>query len=338
MSDIPNTPFKTKSFWKRPEGKTGLVFLIGLIFAVGYGFVLALPFLLSLVANTLSLILMLAAIGALLYVVLDPKMRSLVGYMYKSIMRFITGIFIRIDPIGILKSYIEDLKDNLKKMNRQIVALKGQMRKLKTLIEDNKRNIEANIKIASEAKKQDNKNVMILKSRKAGRLQKSNMKLDELYHRMEVLYRVITKMYNNSEFMLEDIEDQVQLKEQEYKVIKTSHSAMRSAMDIIRGNGSKKEMYDRALEAMSDDVSNRIGEMERFMEMSDNFMDSIDLQNGVFEQEGLDLLEKWEKEGVSLILGKEKDLLINDPAEVDLDAPIEKSGAKDSYGELFNFD
>ena len=52
-------------------------------------------------------------------------MRNLVWYMYKSVMRWITGIFVQIDPIGILKSYIDDLRSNLGKMNSQIAALKG---------------------------------------------------------------------------------------------------------------------------------------------------------------------------------------------------------------------
>ena len=65
-------------------------------------------------------------------------------------------------------------------------------------------------------------------------------------------------------------------------------------------------MFDEALEAVADDVSQKVGEMERFMEVSSSFMDSIDLQNGVFEQEGLEMLEKWEKESFSKLLGEEK--------------------------------
>ena len=99
-------------------------------------------------------------------------------------------------------------------------------------------------------------------------------------------------------------------------------------------------MFDRALEAIADDVSMKIGEMERFMEMSNSFMDSIDLQNGIFEEEGLELLDKWEKEGVSLILGNQKDLLVNDSHSVDLDAPILKQNRNNQdnqYSDLFNF-
>lgn len=53
---------------------------------------------------------------------------------------------------------------------------------------------------------------------------------------------------------------------------------MKSAMNIIAGNSDKRAMFDQAMESIADDVAMKVGEMERFMEMSSNFMDSIDLQ------------------------------------------------------------
>jgi len=38
------------------------------------------------------------------------------------------------------------------------------------------------------------------------------------------------------------------------------------------------------------------------MELSANFMESVDLQNGIFEEEGLRMLERWEKESTLLLL------------------------------------
>lgn len=46
-------------------------------------------------------------------------------------------------------------------------------------------------------------------------------------------------------------------------------------MSVIKGDPDKKAMFDAALEAIADDVSNKVGEMERFMELSRNFMQSI---------------------------------------------------------------
>jgi phage shock protein A len=324
MTDMQ--PMKPKNFWERPEGITGGLFMAALLLGGGYLLYQALPTLITLASNTLYLAGLLAALAAVIYMVLDPKMRNLVWYVYKSIMRSITGFFVQIDPIGILKSYIEDLKDNLGKMNSQISNLKGQMYKLGEMIKQNQRNIQNNLNLAGKAKETGREALMVLQARKAGRLQDSNVKLEDLYKRMEVLYRVLTKMYENSEIMLEDLSDQVVVKEQEYKAIKASHSAMRSAMNILSGNSDKKYMYDMALEAMAEDVGQKVGEMERFMDMSKNFMDGIDLQNGVFEEEGLAMLDKWEKEGVSFLLGGDKNKIVakaNNAAEtLDLNAPM----------------
>lgn len=336
--------FKPKSFWAKPEGTTGMIFGVGILGGlafVGYQFI---DQLILLSQNMVYLGGMIMALAAIIYMILDPRMRNLVWYGYKSIMRFITGMFVQIDPIGILKSYIEDLKDNLRKMNSQIGILRGQMHKLKEVIKNNQRQIQSNLNLANRAKSQDKQNIMILKSRKAGRLKESNVKLEDLYRKMEILYRVLTKMYENSEILLEDVKDQVMVKEQERKAIRASHSAMKSAMSIISGNGDKREMFDMALEAIAEDVSQKVGEMERFMDMSTNFMDSVDLQNGVFEEEGLKMLEMWEKEGTSLLLGDEKENLLeqanDESTELDLNAPVSKPipAHKNQYDNFFDFE
>jgi phage shock protein A len=334
--------FKPKTFWRRPEGVTGGIFAAGAVLGIGYLLYVALPTLVALTSNILALTGMLLVLGAIIYMVLDPKMRNLVWYMYKSVMRWVTGIFVQIDPIGILKSYVEDLKDNLRKMNRQISQLRGQMHKMREIIHNNKKSIEDNLNLASKAKAKDKKAQMILKTRKAGRLKESNMRLEDLYKKMEVLYRVLSKMYENSEILMEDVKDQVEVKEQERKAILASHSAMKSAMNIISGNADKKLMFDMALEAIADDVSQKVGEMERFMDVSSSFMESVDLQNGVFEEEGMKMLEKWEKEGVSLLLGEEKETLIlkgNSDEVLDLKQPVKKpvreAGHSNQYDSFF---
>lgn len=322
---------QVKSFWKRPEGVTGAILGAALIGGAVY---LLAPIFAGIVSGAvvgMKAVAALAGLAALIYVVIDPKMRNLVWYSYKSVMRWITGMFVQIDPIGVLKSYLEDLRDNLRKMNKQVGILRGQMHKLQETINQNKKEISSNLALANKAKQHEKQNIMVLKARKAGRLKESNLKLEDLYKKMEVLYRVLVKMYENSEIMLEDLKDQVSVKETERKAIRASHSAMQSAMSIISGNGDKREMFDMALEAIADDVSQKIGEMERFMDLSTNFMDSVDLQNGIFEEEGMSLLEKWEKEGTSLLLGDEKETLLldanNNTSMLDLDAPIKKPSA-----------
>ncbi len=334
MANFPNTEFKPKSFWQKPEGTTGALFLAAIIGGMGFLLFKYSAQILAMLSNTIGIVAMLAILGLIIYMVLDPKWRTLVSYMYKSVMRWVTGIFVTIDPIGILKNYISDLQDNLEKMGTQIGNLKGQMRKLVTMVEENNKEINNSMLIAKKAKEQNNESAMLLASRKAARLQESNEKYTALHNKMSILYRVLTKMYSNSEILIEDTTDQVKVKEQERKAIRASHSAMRSAMSIIKGDADKRAMFDQAMEVIADDVANKVGEMERFMEMSSNFMNSIDLQNGVFEEQGLKMLEDYEKNSTLLLLGgKEK---LNDDI-LELKQPdIQTRGGDTQYDGLFN--
>ena len=336
--------YKPKSFWERPEGTTGLFFLAALV--VGGGILLynALPILIHLAQNTLYLSAMLIGLSAIIYMILDPRARNLVFFAYKGLMRWLTGIFVNIDPIAVLKSYIAHLDTSLSKMTKQINQLRSQMHQLKELIVNNQKEIQLNLRDATKARDADKQAQMILKTRKAGRLQDSNMRLDDLYKRMESLYRILTKMQEASFIMSEDLKDQIFVKETERKAILASHSAMNSAMSILKGDPDKRVAFDMALDAIAHDVSSKVGEMEQFMDMSDKIMKGIDLQNGIFEEDGLKMLEDWEKRGTSLLLGtSSKDELTLKPTKgsdaLDLNAPIKQplreTGHQNQYDTFF---
>lgn len=333
---MENTDFKPKSFWSRPEGTTGALFMAGIVGGLGYLLYANMAWITAFISGTIGLVISLLVLGAIIYMVLDPKMRTLVSYMYKSVMRWITGVFVTIDPVGILKNYIDDLKDNLKKMSSQIGGLKGQMRKLKTIVAENNSEIEKNMAIARKAKQLGDDKSMLLSSRKAARLKESNQKYGALHSKMTILYRVLSKMYTNSEILLEDTVDQVKVKEQERKAIRASHSAMSSAMSIIKGDSDKRAMFDQAMEVIADDVSNKVGEMERFMEMSSDFMNSVDLQNGVFEEQGLKMLEEYEKKSTLMLLGGQENMDADILDLKELDIQTNSASSDSEYEGLFD--
>lgn len=314
---MTNSNTGKKSFWNKPEGKTGAAFLIAMAALIGWG---ALSFgsaILGFLTTVAGMAVGLGVLGVIIYMALDSRTRTLFSYMYQGIMRKITSFFVTIDPMGILKNYISDLEKNLKKMGKQINNLKGQMRSLKNQLSTNNQEIEQNLMIAKQAKKQGNEKQLVLSTRKAARLKETNKKYVALHQKLAVLYRVLTKMESNSAILLEDTKDQVRVKEQERKAIRASHSAMKSAMSIIKGDPDKRAMFDQAMEGIADDVANKVGEMERFMELSSDFMQSIDLQEGIFEEKGLKMLEEYEKQSTLLLLGGqetiEETLDLNEP-------------------------
>lgn len=320
------TASRSKSFWKKPEGKTGLVVLLLLLGGGALLFVNLLPLLIQLTTSVLYVAIGGAVLLALLYAIADRRLRGLIWYGFKSTMRWLTSLFVKVDPMAILNAYVDDLEQNIGKMKRQIAKLRGQMHLLNETIYKNTQQIRENLEIASKAKETNDRSALILRSRKAGRLKESNLRLEDLYKKMEVMYRVLTRMFENSSILKEDIKDQVKVKEQERRAIHASHSAMQSARSVIKGDPDQRALFDNAMEAIKDDVAGKMGEMERFMELSSNFMDSIDLQNGIFEEDGLRMLEEWEREGDSLLLGADKDKLISEASDensiLDLDQPL----------------
>lgn len=336
-------PQKTKPFWSRPEGVTGTIILVLLAAITGYVAFTATAAVVSFLTSTAGTVLSLLVLGTVIFLAIDKNGRTILRYMFQNAMRWLTSLFVNIDPIGVLKSYIQDLRTNLTKMSRQMVQLRGQMHQLQEVILNNKKEIDSNLSMASEAAQNNRQAHVLLKSRKAGRLKESNLKLEDLHSKMQIIYRVLAKMFENSSILVEDVEDQVKVKEQERKAIAASHSAMRSAMSVLKGDPDKKAVFDAALEAMAEDVSQKVGEMERFMDISKGFMESIDLQNGVFEEEGLRMLEKWENESISLLLGGEKqDILHSSPTSdeiLDLNSPVknaEKVVRTNQYDNLFD--
>ncbi len=328
---------RLKTFWQRPEGKLGALFLIAggillVIFAVPI-----FAFIISLLQSIITTIALFLVLGIMLYVIFDPKFRNLVWYMYKSFMRWVTGVFVQIDPIKILETYIEYLYKNLREMNVHIAKLKGQVSKLKAVILKNKKEMEQNLKMAEQAKKKGKKELVVVNTRQYGRLKESNERYSTLLGKMNILYKVLSKIHMNSGYLIKDTENEVRMRKQEYKAIKAGHSAMKRAMSIIQGDPDKKMIFDMATEAIVDDVHNKIGEMERFIELSAGFIDSVDLQNGIYEQEGLELLEKMEKDGVSFLLGDTpKDIPgLEDDNEVEIDEDAD-AGSFSNYSNLFD--
>jgi predicted nucleic acid-binding Zn-ribbon protein len=274
--------------------------------------------------------------------VFDPRARNLLSFAYKSIMRLATSVFITIDPIGIIKNYVQTLKDNLAKIDKQIANVKGQIVMLKNQIAENQRQIKQNFQTAQSAG--DDSRFALNKKlamRSAGRLNDSTKTLQDMEVKLEGLYRILNKTYEAADFLIKDIDDDVKVKERERAAILASHSAIRSAMKIIKPEDDKKAMFDAALEFMAEDIGSKVGDIEHFMEISEGFMNGVDLQNGVFEQQGWELLEQWEKQDSPLLKESKPQLLARaaDPKDtLDLDNSFDKEGIPhfNQFDSLFN--
>jgi hypothetical protein len=292
-----------KSFWQRPEGKLGMPVLLGLLTVGGFFLYKALPTIIELMQNTLTAIGLGLGIFAILAILMNDRFRSTVWYLYKGLMRWFTGIVIELNPIAILESYVEDIKEKIVKMEEQLTGLKGQIGKINIKLTKSRTDWKMEMDRATQAKKMGKDAEVALHTRQAGRLEGYINNMDALYKKMEVLYKVLDKMKYYSEIMVKDTEMTVEIKKEEREAITKSHSVMKSAMSIIKGNDDKKVIFDQAMEFVVDDIGFKVGEMERMLEASTDFINSVDLDNAVYEERGMQMLEDFDKKGMDAIFG-----------------------------------
>lgn len=282
-----------KSFWQKPEGIPGAIVLIAIIGGLGYLLMQALPSLIQLAENIWYLAAMSAGLFVVGYMLLDKRVRTLIWYFYKSMIRKATGVFIQLDPIAIIEGFLEDLRDKMVTMEQQIGSLKGQIRKIKNKIKTKEDKAKKYYMLAQQAGKQGDNAQKRLNARKGKREEDAAKKFEVLKTKTEKLYAVLDKMKRYSAIMVDDISHEVEMKKEEREVIRTSHGVMKSAVNIINGNSDKKVIFDQAMEYIVEDIGMRIGEMERFMDVSSDFMTNMDLENAMYEEQGLKALDDW---------------------------------------------
>ena len=282
-----------KNFWQRPEGIPGAILLIGVIGALGYGLMKVMPSLIQLAENIWYLAALSGGLFVVGYMLLDKRVRTLIWYFYKSLVRKATGVFIQLDPIAIIEGFLEDLRDKMKTMEHQIGSLKGQIRKIKNKIQEKDEKVTYYRNMAMAARNKGDNALMNLNNRKAEREKIAAEKFNILAVKTEKLYTILDKMKRYSGIMVEDVAHEVEMKKEEREIIRTSHSVMKSAVNIINGNSDRKVIFDQAMEFIADDIGMRIGEMERFMDVSADFMNNMDLENAMYEEQGLRALDEW---------------------------------------------
>jgi hypothetical protein len=342
MNDIIPTDYKPRSFWERTEGAVGQAVGVALVCAAAALLWRALPAIIALLENTIYASVLGVVAICLGFVITDRRFWRLGMWAYMSAMRRLTQVFVEIDPIGIMKNYIEDLKKKLADMNGRISRLSGMIRACKEEIARNDQAKTGALGLVSEARRKGLTMVAAAQSRKAGRMAEANLTYQDLLAKMELLHRVLVKYQEVSTFLVEDMTQEVTVKERKRAMARQAYSAMKSAMAIIHGDPSARQLYDMANEYVAADYAMRIGEIEDFVRMSDTFMQSIDLRNGVYEQQAVELLADWEKNADSIVLGDAKRLLIeghpDGPARAAPGAPPRQGGTANDPPALDWFD
>ena len=322
------------SFWSRPEGITGML-LLGALGAVGLVyFNRIMEFLIRATENTLYLAFLLGALALVVFLFTSRDVRTAGFFLYKTLMRKITGTVIQLDPIAIMKIYVQDLREKREKMQGQIDTLAGQAVKLNKKINENNDSIKAKFAEANKANelaatRPGMKEAATLATMEGAGLQEMNEKLFPLQRNMKLVLEFMEKVNKSADFLIKETEIKVKLKETEYQIVKESSNALKTAVSIFKGNPDKKFYFDESMEYIQDDMSKKLGEMKRAMDLSMDFINGVDIQNGMLSDKGQNLLEAYNKGEFSFVQ-------LNAPADRPLEARVINPPKDEGYRSLLD--
>lgn len=306
------TEHKLKTFWERPEGTTGMV--VGIAALVGVGWITVttiLPFLVTLVWTGIELTAGAILLSILLYILSDKQIRTRGVAFYQVVMRWLTGLVVNLDPIAIMKGYVSSLQRKMQTLAERIANVRGEMVSLKTKIDTNATAANTALHMAGAAREAHKQGIFVLKSREAGRLQTSNRTLQQLYEKMVKIYQYLTHTRENTEFLIADLSSEIDVKSSERKAVRAAYSAISAARSVIEGDKNERALFDEALELQAADYGQKMGAIDEFMDVSSTFLDSLDLENGIYEEQALQQLEAWEQRSDPLLLADQHDTMPN---------------------------
>jgi phage shock protein A len=309
---MEQTTLSKKPWYKKSENIIGAP-VVGLALAAFgvYAAIHLLPFVILAATNTIYAALLLGALAALTFVALDKDVHTALYYGWKSVTRAIGYAIVNQDPIGVIETSIKVMQSRLDEMAASKAEVGGQLKGLAAKIKQNADRAEFDMKKAQQAEKQGDANGKALMALEAQGLIRSNQSLTETKNKIELMFRVLDKMVSTVDFNIKKTKSELEIKKEERKAIMAAHAGMVKGWKVIGGSGPEAEMFNRAMENIAETANRQLAEIDDIMDLSQGIINGVDLEKGVIQDDALKMLEQWEKNGSSALLGTDKAVLIS---------------------------
>ena len=223
------------------------------------------------------------------------KMRTLLTYAYMSFVRWCTARFVDIDPIGVLNSYVDRYEDRKKEIDEAKGRLSGQVKQMKSVIEQFAREREQQMSRAEVAHRKvseggeqvdDFRAALQNASRQAKRLAGGVARMTSVLKQIEELLAKIRKLSLGVDASIEDIKANVDVVTREHRAITEGFRAFQAAQRAI-GEGPEKALYNMTLDRLTTDFNEKMGQIDEFMEEAKKLTLGVEMDNMMAEEDAV---------------------------------------------------
>ena len=283
------------SNWDKPGGTLGMI--IAAIAICGIAYVI-LPYLVTITWNLVSIALGVCILIALYWLFTDKTISRVVSTMYFMLMRKITGLIIEIDPIAIVEQRILDMKKKIQQISKTMGDLRGLIRGNETKLKEKQEDYANQMERISICEKNGDKAKGQVARNQAVRLDGVIKAQKERLANSKKWYEVLTKLEEMANLTVEDTENEVAIRKEEFESIKAQHKAFKSVMSIMKGDPDDMAMFQSAMDFMANDINAKLGEMEHVLDSTGGLLAQYSLDNEVTNSKADALLKKYEEFGV----------------------------------------
>jgi hypothetical protein len=241
-----------------------------------------LPLIAKILASTVSIVISMGVLVGIYVLLTSPK----VATFYRVFCYNVAGWIVTVDPIGIARDRILQMQKALLKMEGYLKQILGKKSGLDKQMAENEKQRLKQIQIRDMALKQNMQKDARLAAEQIARLVEANKTLSELAKNVELLYRRLDQMHEVADFQIKNTIADVDVREQTWNLIKDANSAMKSAMSVLEGNPDERALFEQSMQAMADEIDAKTGEMQLWINKSEQLVNSNNLQRDILADAG----------------------------------------------------
>lgn len=283
------------SNWDKPGGTLGMIVAAAVVAGVLYK---ALPYLVAITWNLVSIACGVGILLALYWLFTDKTIGRIVSTMYFMTMRKITGLIIEIDPIAIVEMRVLDMKKKIQQISKTMGDLKGLIRTNEQRLKQKQADYSNQLIRMETCEKNNNRAQGQVARNQAVRLDGVIKAQKERLENSKKWYEVLSKLEEMANLTVEDTENEVAVRKEEFKSIRAQHKAFKSVMSIMKGDPDDMAMFQQAMDFMASDMNAKLGEMEHVLDSTGGLLAQYSLDNDVTNSKADALLKKYEEFGI----------------------------------------
>lgn len=296
--ELINGARKELSNWDKPGGTLGKIVAIGAGIAGCVGLYKILPYLIEFTTNIYTLGMLAGGLALIAFIITNKQFQTVVSSFYFLLMRKLTGLVIELDPIAIVERQLLDMKKKIQEITHLMGEVLG-------LIKESKRNRDKKqaefdtAKRRIEAYKAKGQNAeAIVEQRQLVRLDATLKRYDSRIAQSEKWYEILKQLERAAKLTVQDTENDVADRKEEFEQVKKQHKAFKSMMSIISGDPDKMALFTEAMDYMAQDISAKLGEMDNVISETGGLLQQLAIDDDIASQKADEILKRFDEKGI----------------------------------------